>query len=247
MRGRLPTTAIAPLLFACIAVSVGYLSLALFAPETQIPTLCGAIGNLTWGDLPLALGPDWSSGALLWGWLLMLAAMMPPLILRPLLAISAARQRSMPFGIFALGYFAAWGIFVIWLVPLTILLIVSFGRPVSVVAILLLALTWSMSPLCQHLRNLCHRGDWTAGATRTKGLGQLIQGCDYAMRCAGICWPWMVLSLCFDTYHLVAMAVISAYLVLDRASPPAVPRWQLPPSLQFALEKSRPQKALGRL
>jgi hypothetical protein len=232
-------------------VSVTACILSLLADgSARLPEICGALSltGLT-GTAPLLLA-SLSPTGLVTGWLLMVAAMMPPLLGQPInhvWTLSFRDRRPRALACFGLGYALVWLAAGTSLIPLTIALrIAAPGWKASVIA-LAAAVLWSCSPAAQRARNRCHRlrrigaFGWAADRDCFK------QGILTGMPCAAACWAWMLIPLTIEGFHFPAMLAVSMALFLERIGPPSSARWRSPPAMAVLSAMLRSQKVVGSL
>ncbi len=224
-----------PLLLASAA---GWLALLGAGPRLSLSGLCAASsgngGGWDWRALDLALGTD-PSGLLLaaaLAWLLMLAAMMPPLIAQPLAYLwtrSLARRRWRAIAGFAAAYAAVWLAAGIVLIALAAAIrTAADAAPLPpLVCGFLLALLWQMAPAKQACLNRCHRLPALSTFGLAADLDCLRYGVAAGLWCVGACWAWMLVPLLADAAQLLLMAAIAALLVAERQAPARPPRWLL--------------------
>jgi predicted metal-binding membrane protein len=232
-------------------VSITACILSLVADRwARLPEICGALSlsGLT-GSAPLLLALLSPIG-LVTGWLLMVAAMMPPLLGQPVNHVrtsSFPRRRARALACFGLGYALVWLAAGALLIPLTIgLRIAAPGWQASVIA-LTAAVLWSCSPAAQTARNRCHRlrrigaFGWAADRDCVK------QGILTGTACAAACWTWMLIPLTVERLHLPAMLAVSIALFLERLAPPGTAIWRSPPATAVLRDLLRSQKVVGSL
>lgn len=200
------------------------------------------------GNPELMLGLQWSPAATAAGWLVMLVAMMPPLLLEPVGHVwysSQQRRRIRALLLFGLAYTAVWFTLAFILLPAAILLrlAASDAAPLAAIA---LAVAWSASPPAQSARNRCHRLPAITPFGRAADRDCLRQGVASGLACAATCWPWMLVPMTFDGFHVAAMAAAGIVLFAERVAPPQRAAWQLPPFLSVLVSLRPPQKVLGR-
>jgi predicted metal-binding membrane protein len=163
-------------------------------------------------------------------WLLMLAAMMAPVLIQPLLFIRSsglARRRTRSTLLFAVGYMAVWML----TGALMILLAAaerSSGLPpfVCVAAVFVIAFVWQCSPTKQVCLNRCHAFRSLAAFGRAADIDALVFGATQGVWCAGSCWAWMLLPLLLPNGHIMAMAVTAVLIFCERLDGPAPVGWR---------------------
>lgn len=161
-------------------------------------------------------------------WLLMLAAMTPPLLGRPLAYIwnrSLARRRGRAMLSFIGGYFVVWLVAGGPLLALALVLLIVCGRgPSAVIVCVALALFWQGTPAKQTCLNFCHRVARLSAFGMTADLDCLRFGVTTGLWCVGSCWAWMLVPL-LAPWHMFAMALVAAIMLLERLVLPRRPAW----------------------
>ncbi len=218
-----------------IVAMVGLVATQALVTIKVLPGFCSAMTLDAVSGTTLATLQMLGGRELVAGWALMVVAMMPPLVSAPLnhvarSTLSARRRRAIV--IFLASYGAIWFAAGAVMVPLSIsvrLLLGTAAFPVTVSA----ALAWSCSPLAQVARNRCHRlvrvglRGMQADADCARQAGVIAPWCVLS------CSPWMLAVMTLRTGHVVAMALVTLVLVLDRMMPSAKARWQLPPAFSL--------------
>jgi predicted metal-binding membrane protein len=167
---------------------------------------------------------------LAWGWALMLAAMMLPLVVAPLRHVrerSFARRRARAMLLFVLGYFAVWmaagvvlqmaALVALWTVPL----------PLTWLGLaFVVALLWQVSPAKQWCLNRCHRRPQLAAFEPAADRDALYFGLSHGAACLGACWALMLVMLLAGKGQFPAMIAITLLLFSERLESPAPLAWQ---------------------
>lgn len=221
-----------PLLLLMAASGFGLA--AVRAGSGSLASICRTVGGFTIGkDWPseleaaLALSTPMSMMA---DWALMLHAMMPPLLVMPLMHVwraSLPRRRMRAALVFMLGYGAVWMAAGPALLAFGLLLKIFAERWALVVA-LVLATIWSASPWQRAALNRGHRlrriGLFGWAADRDV----VLFGANHGLWCIASCWAWMLLPLVGDSWHLAIMLIAGAIMLTERLSDPERPRWHWP-------------------
>jgi|SRR5579864_1601162 len=171
-------------------------------------------------------------------WLLMLAAMMAPVLIQPILFVRAssfARRRGRLTLLFVAGYTAVW----IVEGALMLLLTAALGSSGSslygqATAVLVIALVWQCSPAKQACLNRCHALWELAAFGRAADTAALTFGVTQGVWCVGSCWAWMLLPLLLPSGHLAAMTAVAVLIFCERLDNPAPPSWR-----QRGLDRTR--------
>lgn len=170
------------------------------------------------------------------GWMLMVAAMMPPLLVPAINHVlrSSFRDRRVDTVLsFALGYVAVWGAASIPLVP--VLAIVGRFLPgwSGCLVLLGVAIAWGSSPLAQFARNRCHRLRGINPFGLAADRDAFLQGLTTGVPCVLACWPWMLVPMSAPANGLALMALVTIFLFLESLAPPKPPSWQSPPAIRM--------------
>lgn len=166
-------------------------------------------------------------------WLVMLLAMMPPLLTQPVAHLwdrSFARRRWRAIGLFVAGYGAIWTLAGIGLMAIAIV-VSELGRQVALPAFLaaaVLALLWQSSPAKQICLNRCHHLPRLAAFGLAADVDSLRYGITSGIWCVGACWALMLIPLIAEGMHLLAMAAVSAYLLIERLAEARSAHWRWP-------------------
>lgn len=180
-----------------------------------------------WLPAAASIAPEHAaSGLLIWS--AMVLAMAPPMLWREIGRLwrgSLRRTRTLSVAAFAAGYGVVWLVVGVVAVPLAAVLATN----AALIAVALVsALVWQCSPLRQRALNSCHR----VPSLRTFGHEAMWDAASYGIRtggaCVATCGPIMVLVLMAADYHLIAMAVASMLLTVERYGAPRRPAWRPP-------------------
>jgi predicted metal-binding membrane protein len=201
-----------PLLLASLT---GWIALLLLDQWFPLSSMCLAGSR--------RLNSVWWEGSLL----AMVMAMMAPLLagpMRHLWSRSLSRRRVRAIAVFVLAYGAAW------MAAATVLALVATGvraadGPLLVVAVVILALLWQLSPAKQQCLKLCHRLPRLAAFGWNADRDCLRYGLANALWCIGSCWALMLLSMLVDGAHLAVAVSVAVLLAIERQAPA---RWRLP-------------------
>lgn len=174
------------------------------------------------------------SSLMMFDWMLMVAAMMPPLVVPVIGHVwrsSFPGRRADSVLSFALGYASVWGLAGILLMPAAADLARILPGWGASLAFLALSIGWSSSPLAQVARNRGHRvrsiNPYGFAADRDSFLQGLLTGCP----CVLACWTWMLVPMAAPTGNHLLMVGVTAVLFLESLAPPKRPLWQTPPAI----------------
>src|SRR5262245_34264267 len=180
------------------------------------------------------------------GWLLMLAAMTPPLIAAPLRHVrerSFAHRRVRAMSLFVIGYWAVWMIAGMGLqvVVLAAQLAVSDAL-VCLVLAAAAATLWQVSPAKQWCLNRCHRRPQLAAFGAPADRAVFSFGFSHGAACVGACWALMLLPLLAGQGHVLTMLAVMLFAFAERLedAAPLAWRWRGPgKALRIAAAQAR--------
>jgi hypothetical protein len=181
-------------------------------------------------------------------WAAMVLAMAPLLLFREIGRLwrgSLRRRRLLTVAVFVSGYGLVWMLVGAVAVPLAALLSTGPGPAWTAVALVGL---WQCSPARQRCLNFCHR----APTLRVFGWAAQGDAVRYGVAtggaCAATCGPIMVLVLLAADFHVLAMAIATVLLTVERYRPARRPRWRLPltPSTAEGLGVSASERVVRR-
>lgn len=168
---------------------------------------------------------------LVFGWVIMIAAMMSPLLAGPLGLLhsrSHREARGIAIALFVGGYAVVWigaGIVAIGLA--LVAQVVVPNSPVPLVAALAVAAIWQASPLKQVALNRSQRHPNTSAFAPRVWRDAFLFGVSHGAWCSLSCWALM-LSLGFvHSWHIVGMAAATLLIWAERLERPAAPAWRL--------------------
>ncbi|NBF04582.1 hypothetical protein GV819_20075 [Pseudomonas sp. Fl5BN2] len=207
----------------------------------SIPAFCGSLPlagyALGWQGIEQALlfNPP---GQLLLAWLLMLLAMTPLLLVRPLVYIcqrSLRRRRWQAVLLFVLGFVAVWTLVGLLLMSLVVGAQVWLGLSAtqSVTGAVILSLLWQASPVKQHCLNQCHRQP-RISAFGMDFIGDCLGfGVSTGGWCVGSCWPLMLLPMLAQQGHVVLMLLCMVWMLYERLLQARPVRWYWPLAVRW--------------
>jgi predicted metal-binding membrane protein len=165
-----------------------------------------------------------------WNWLLMLAAMMTPVLIRPIQfvrASSLARRRRRSTVLFVVSYMAVWTFAGVPMLALVAVLESSgLALYIQGAAIFFIALVWQCSPAKQVCLNRCHALWELTASGRVTDTDTLVFGATQGLWCAGSCWAWMLSPLLLPSGHAMAMAGAAVLIFCERVDEPAAVQWR---------------------
>lgn len=196
---------------AAILIAASLCAWTALACQADAPghSLCGLTG-LSLAHFTITIGlvlarPDlW-----LWSSALMTLAMMTPMLLGPMLALSFPGRRARQLSntaVFVGSYVAFWTIICLPLTMIATALQMILPNPWSLVLVCVAAIAWQMSP-AKHARTRFQP------KTPHSSLASLGDGIRYGMRCVISCWVLMLLPLLVARAHVGTMVVVTLWLV----------------------------------
>jgi predicted metal-binding membrane protein len=221
-----------PWLVALGSISLAAWSVLAFGGSTSVvPALCS---SGTGAAVPLPVSFDLallfnSPARLAFGWALMLAAMMLPVVAAPLRHVrdrSFARRRGRAMLLFILGYFAVWmaaGV-VLQLVSLTAVGVAPM--PLAAGLAFALAVVWQVTPAKQWCLNRCHRRPQLAAFGVPADRDTFNFGLTNGASCAGACWALMLPMLLAGEGQIFAMIAVTLLVFAERLERPAPLAWR---------------------
>ncbi|HYE46091.1 MAG TPA: DUF2182 domain-containing protein [Caulobacter sp.] len=201
--------------------------LGLFLPTFCAMTVLTPKAALASLDLALALNPP---GMLAAGWALMLAAMMTPLLVAPLLfirAVSLPRRRLELMSLFVAAYVTVWMAAGAILLPLAILLRLSTPSPWIAAGLAASAiLVWHASPARQRCLNRRHARPPLPAFRLPAAMGAVGFGVAQGVWCVGACGGLMLLPLVLPDGHVAVMAAVALWQFAEHLEPAEPPHWK---------------------
>ncbi|MGO1543612.1 MAG: DUF2182 domain-containing protein [Gulosibacter sp.] len=152
-------------------------------------------------------------------WLAMLLAMSPPLLVREVgtqWRMSLRRNRLTRTLLFLYGYAFVWVIAGVVAVPLSS----AIGQNVMFVVLTAIAVVvWQLSPLRRRALRQCHRTPMLRAFGVDAYRESLRYGLGSGAVCVAICGPAMLLVLLTGQFHVIAMALVTIFLTIERYRP----------------------------
>lgn len=218
--------------FLIVAISAILWMMLLFNPGSIITiahcpvTDSGASGASL--EMLLAMNPV---APMIAGWALMIAAMMSPTLIAPVIHVmerSFKSRRTRSVVLFAVGYTVVWmaaGIVLLAAVLLLNLLAPKSYIPAVVTGVA--AIIWQFSPVKQRCLNRGHNHRELAAFGTAADLDALNFGAAHAVWCVGSCWALMLFPMLLSEGHFAAMAVVTYVMISERLEQPRAPGWRL--------------------
>jgi predicted metal-binding membrane protein len=217
-RVRLPLAAIAA---ACWVLLIG-------SSQHELAVYCSAGFRISLDRLSSAAA-FYPPGYLAWDWGLMVAAMMVPMLTRP---IGHVRARTLPHRrgratlMFAAGYCLVWLACGVPIMAVVLALSTIGLPPLGTAAVAAaIAAVWQCSPAKQVCLNRCHSQPPLAVHGMRADLDVFRYGAMQGLWCCGTCWAAMLIPLTVQGLHLLAMAATSAFVAAERMDAPRPPAW----------------------
>jgi predicted metal-binding membrane protein len=224
---------------ALFAISAGGYAVSLIGATGVLPiVICGA-GEGYWPsgvDLSAVVAAALtlnSPVSLLFGWCIMLVAMMPLLLAAPIVHVrhsSLTRRRARAVTVFGIGYALVW-LAMAGPLGLAALLAGTACGPAALPLAIAGALAWSASPLHRRLLNRAHRLRPVSLFGLRADRDCLAFGIEHALLCAATCWAWMLVPLLAGGWHFAVMLGVGIVLLAERLSLPRPPRWRVPAAI----------------
>ncbi len=196
------------------------------------PMPCIILGSLC-GDSVAASVTTPAPGVLLRSWLVMCLAMMPPLLARPvgcLFDSPVITRRWRALALFVAAYAAVWMLAGLVLLALAVwLTAVAAGARLPVLLLIgSVALAWQATPLRRAALAGCNAAPLPAPAGAAADLEHLRHGLSTGFACVGACWALMLLPLAEHRAGCLSMALVAAFLLLERQVHGGPGGWRLP-------------------
>jgi predicted metal-binding membrane protein len=195
--------------------------------DVTLPALCSAGPQMPLVD-------SFNPTQLVSGWLLMLAAMTPPLIAAPLRHVrerSFARRRARAMFLFVIGYGAVWMIAGMGLQVMALAAQLAASDTLMCLALSVSAATlWQVSPAKQWCLNRCHRRPQLAAFGAPADRAAFDFGLTHGAACVGACWALMLLPLFAGQGHVLTMVAVMLFAFAERleSAAPLAWRWRGP-------------------
>jgi predicted metal-binding membrane protein len=174
----------------------------------------------------IGLNSPWQ---LMFGWLVMIAAMMVPMLGEQLVQVIQRSPKGRRFALVLVlltGFVLIWSLAGALLIGLSIALRLAFAsHTVAILVVLAIAGIWHASPTKQIALNMCHR-DPTFTTFGPKALWDCFRlGLRAGVWCLVSCWAIMLLALMIPAFHLTAMILASLVVWTERCERPYPPQW----------------------
>jgi predicted metal-binding membrane protein len=192
-----------------------------------VPDICGALAG-AWLDagwwrleIVLLLNPPVLLAS---SWVLMLMAMMPPLLAKPVMHLqvrSLSRCRGRAVVVFAMAYTLVWmaaGV-VLLAAAAALRIAVGGGEGVALALAAAIAVAWQIAPARRRTLERCHRLPRLSAFGLAADRDCLLYGLRLGLWCVGACWALMLLPLVGGTAHALLMAAVSVLLAVEPAPP----------------------------
>lgn len=167
----------------------------------------------------------------LFGWLLMVIAMMLPKLTMPVQHIyqqSLRRYRFLNATVFVLGYIFVWMFAGVFMTAL----IMGFNLifPMSFIPgfiVFFVAVIWQFSPIKQRFLNLSHDHRPIASFGVTAFKDSFLFGVAHGRWCVGSGWALMLFPMLLPEGHNLAMIIVTFLMVGEHYEHPRMPRWEI--------------------
>lgn len=186
--------------------------------------------------------PEWDgsteiAGGIVFGWVLILTAMMAPLLIP---ALRHARARSLRSRRWRAMNLVAVAAAAVWTVGGAVLLAVAAalraitgGAGLALVLGLVAVVIWQLSPLKQYCLNRHCAGPPIASFGAAADRDALRFGTTHAAWCLGSCWGLMLIPVLAPAWHEPVMLAVSAWMWVEPLDRPERPTWRVRLPLRF--------------
>jgi predicted metal-binding membrane protein len=175
----------------------------------------------------LSMGP-W--GTILLSLFVMLAAMMPPALISPIIYIrsrSFASRRERSVLLFIAAYLTVWTAAALVLVLIQdAAMSLALQSYVVASGAFTVALVWQCCPIKQICLNRCHAHRELAAFGYEADRSATLLGLEHGLYCVGSCWALMLLTMLIPVGRLVTTAVTTVLIFADRIEQPRFPNWR---------------------
>jgi len=171
------------------------------------------------------------SPSAIFGWMLMLLAMMLPALVSPIYHVwnsSFVRRRLRSVALFLGGYCAVWIVACVLLIIVERLLAGMLHQAyLSLTLVSLFAVVWQFSPAKQKSLNRCHSHGDLAVFGMAAYISSFRLGITHGIWCVHSCWILMLCSVLVPKGHLLAMMIVAILLFCERLERPQPPSWRV--------------------
>lgn len=167
----------------------------------------------------------------LFGWGLMVVAMMLPKLIMPVQHIyqqSLRRYQFLNATIFVIGYILVWMLAGVFMTAL----IMGFNLvlPMSFIPGLIVfcsAIIWQFSPIKQRFLNLSHDHRPIASFGMAALKDSFLFGVAHGRWCVGSGWALMLFPMLLPQGHNLAMIIVTFLMIAEHFEHPRIPRWEI--------------------
>jgi predicted metal-binding membrane protein len=166
----------------------------------------------------------------LFGWGLMVVAMMLPKLIMPIQQIfaqSLKRKRLASITLFVLGYLILWMLAGVVLVAAIIAF--NLWMPLSylpAIGVLVLTLIWQFSPWKQYFLNKGHSHAVLSAFGWAAYRDALMYGLEHGLWCVGAGWAMMLFPMLLPVGHNAAMIVVTFLMLSEHLEHPKAVQWR---------------------
>lgn len=169
--------------------------------------------------------------AQLFGWGLMVVAMMLPKLIVPVQHIyrsSLKRYRFPSALLFVGGYMFVWmAAGIIMIAAILAVHLLMPGSYIPALSLGLVTLVWQCSPIKQRFLNRGHNHRTLAAFGWPAYRGAFLFGVAHGVWCAGAGWALMLLPMLLPAGHNLAMIVVTFIMLSEHMEHPQAPRWRI--------------------
>lgn len=168
---------------------------------------------------------------ILFGWTLMVLAMMLPKVIAPVLYIchkSFKHRRLRSASLFLIAYTSIWVLSGLLLIALIFGLNLWLPNPYLRVALIGgIALIWQCSPVKQRCLNEGHNHPSLAAFGLAADRDAFSFGIHHGCWCVGSGWAIMLFPMLLPAGHNVAMLAVTVLMISEHLEHPKIPRWRI--------------------
>lgn len=208
------------------------------ASHQEGPVATGHAHHAT-GDAGLSAlhGSSEIAGGVVFGWVLMLTAMMAPLLipaLRHARARSLRSRRCRAMSLVAVAAAAVWTVGgAVLLAVAAALRAITEDAGLALMLGLVAVVIWQCSPLKQYCLNRHCAGPPIAAFGAAADRDALRFGTTHAAWCLGSCWGLMLMPVLAPAWHEPVMLAVAAWMWVEPLDRPERPTWRVRLPLRF--------------
>ena len=221
-----------------IAAALGWTLMLISETNIVLPNFCSVrskyLLDFSWTQFESLLLLN-SPSTFVLQWMLMLLAMMPPSLIRPLTHLleknAASHSTAQTIARFAIAYVTVWMIAAPMFVLVAAILQALFASHLWALlgVATLIAMGWRATPLRQVCLNGCHKEPPACPIAQRSDATGFRYGADIGSSCIGACWPLMLAAqAAHGEAHAPSMAIAALAMYCERLARPRAARWRWP-------------------